>query len=187
MTASKPIGLTKAMPTGPSAAGDFLWMGRLGLAAALVILLLPAAAGAETLICGHPARSRVTVHRDSRVIAAFTVAEAVSVAERSRGLMHCPALEAGTGMLFVYADARPRVFWMKDTPLELGIVFIAADGRIAAIKRGLPQRLTRIRSQGPARFVLEINYDEARDLQIGDLVDRSATGAATRSSPPQKE
>ncbi len=160
---------------------------RLGLAAVLAFLLLPAAARTETLICGHPARSRVTVQREGRIVAAFTAAEAESVSQRGRGLMHCPALGPGTGMLFIYADARPRVFWMKDTPLDLGIVFIDAESRIAGIARGLPQSLTRIRSQGPARFVLEINYDEARDLQVGDLVDRSATGAATRSSPPQKE
>ena len=101
--------------------------------------------------------------------------------------MHCPALGPGTGMLFVYADARPRVFWMKDTPLDLGIVFIDAQSRIAAIARGWPQSLTRIRSPGPARFVLEINYDEALALRVGDLVDHTATGPETGARPPLKK
>ena len=160
---------------------------RLGLATALALLLLPAAARTETLVCGHAARSRVAIQREGRVIAAFTVAKAESVAERSRGLMHCPALGPGTGMLFVYADARPRVFWMKDTPLDLAIVFIDAESRIAAIARGLPQSLTRIHSPGPTRFVLEINYDEAAALRVGDLVDRTATGPETETRPSHKE
>ncbi|MDJ0720557.1 MAG: DUF192 domain-containing protein [Desulfobacterales bacterium] len=162
-------------------------IGRLGLAAALVLLLLPAAPRAETHVCGQSARSRVTVQREGRVIAAFTVAVAASVAERSRGLMHCPVLGPGTGMLFVYADARPRVFWMKDTPLDLGIVFIDAQSRIAAIARGWPQSLARIHSPGPARFVLEINYDEAAALRVGDLVNRTAAGPEIETRPSHKE
>ena len=82
--------------------------------------------------------------------------------------MHCPILEPGTGMLFVYDDVHPRVFWMKDTPLELAIIFVAADGRITAIERGRPGSLVRIPSPGPVQFVLEINHREARGLQVGD-------------------
>ncbi len=192
MIDSAPIFPTGPIPPGPSAAAyrcrkGRRWIGRLGLAAALLLLLLPEAARPDALVCGQPARSRVTIHRDGRVIAAFTVAEAASVAERSRGLMDCPALEPGTGMLFVYRDARRRVFWMKNTPVALGIVFIAADNRIAAVERGVPQSLTRITSPGPTRLVLEINHDEARHLQVGDRVERTATGPATQVSPPQKK
>ena len=174
------------------AASHCLWMvrrllGRSVLAAALVILLLPAAGRPEASICGQPAHSRVTVHRGSRVIAAFIVAEAASVAERRRGLMDCPALAPGTGMLFVYADSIPRVFWMKDTRIELGIVFIGADGRISAIERGLPQSLKRIPSPGPTRLVLEVNYDEARNLEVGDRIARSKEAPGPKASPRPDE
>ncbi len=149
-------------------------IGMLGLAAALTLLLMPPTAQSGTDICGQPARSRVTAQRGGQVLAAFTVAEVVSIAQRRQGLMNCPALAPGTGMLFIYADARPRVFWMKNTPLELAIIFVAADGRITAIERGIPHSLTRISSPGPAQYVLEINYHEARSLQVGDHIHRTA-------------
>ncbi len=151
---------------------------RLGVAAALAVLLMPQAARSGTDVCGHPARGQVTIERGGQVLAVFTVAEAVSIARRQRGLMNCPALEPGSGLLFIYADARPRVFWMKDTPLELAIIFVAADGRIAAIERGIPRSLTRISSPGPVQYVLEINYDEAGSLQVGDRILRVAPAPA---------
>ncbi len=144
-----------------------------GLTTALALLLMPQTAQAGADICGHPARGRLTVQRGGQVLAAFTVAEAISIAQRQRGLMNCPVLEPGTGMLFIYADARPRVFWMKNTPLDLAIIFVAADDRITAIERGIPQNLNRISSSGPVKYVLEINYDEARSLQVGDYIHRN--------------
>ena len=192
MTDSSPVGSAARTLSVTSAASHCLWMGRRlpgrsVLAAALVILLLPAAGRPEALICGQPAHSRVAVHRESRMIAVFAVAEAVSVAERRRGLMDCPALAPGTGMLFVYADSIPRVFWMKNTRIELGIVFIGADGRISAIERGLPQSLKRIPSPGPTRLVLEVNYDEARNLEVGDRIARSKEAPGPKASPRPDE
>ena len=153
---------------------------RLGLAIALVIHLLPPAVWPADWVCGQPAGSRVAVHRGSRLVAEYTVAEARSAAERSRGLMHCPALDPGTGMLFIYAEARERIFWMKDTPLDLGIIFIASDGRITAIERGRPRSLTRIPSSGPVHYVLEINYDESRQLAVGDRIRHVAPPSGAR-------
>ena len=111
---------------------------------------------------------RVAILREGATVATFSVTVASSVPQRRRGLMNCPALKSGTGMLFVYDKVHPRVFWMKDTPLELAIIFFSPDGRIAAIEKGVPRSLTRVSSQGPVRSVLEINFTEARVLEIGD-------------------
>jgi uncharacterized membrane protein (UPF0127 family) len=73
-------------------------------------------------------------------------------------------------MLFIYPDAKPRSFWMKNTYIELAIIFISADGRIAAIKRGEPGSLDHIKSPHNIQTVLEINYRESRDLKAGDHV-----------------
>ena len=89
--------------------------------------------------------------------------------------MHCPQLPAGHGMLFIYDTTRPRVFWMKDTPLALAIIYIAEDGRITAIEKGSPQSLNRIPSPGPVRYVLEINQTEARGLRQGDRLQWTRT------------
>lgn len=145
-----------------------------GLGAMLAVIFLPALIWADTTICGHPPGERVTISRADQTVAVFTVAVAESAAQRRQGLMRCPQLQPGTGMLFVYNDARRRVFWMKDTPVELGIVYITADGTIAAIERGAPESLTRIPSPEAVQFVLEVNLQEAQSLRIGDRLQRKA-------------
>ena len=40
---------------------------------------------------------------------------ALTPAEHARGLMSRRALPEDGGMLFVFRDARPRAFWMKNT------------------------------------------------------------------------
>jgi uncharacterized membrane protein (UPF0127 family) len=89
--------------------------------------------------------------------------------------MGCRRLDPGSGLLFVYDEVRPRAFWMKNTPLELAIVFVAADGRIVGIRRGVPHRPDRILSPEPVALVLEINYAASRELQIGDRLDWQPT------------
>ncbi len=148
------------------------------LAAVLLLLLIPATAGSAPPICGYPASGRVAISRAQQTLAEFTVTNAKTSEQRRRGLMNCPRLEPGTGMLFIYDDDRPRTFWMKDTPLDLAIIFIGADGRIMSIGRGIPDSRERIRSSGPVRYVLEINYQEARTLQAGDLMRRIAPDSA---------
>jgi uncharacterized membrane protein (UPF0127 family) len=147
-------------------------MARTGLAAALMVILLPLGVWPADDVCGFPAHDRVAIQRGNQVQAEFRVALADSVSRRRRGLMYCPLLDPGTGMLFVYDDVRPRVFWMKDAPLELAIIFVAADGQITAIEKGHPRSLTRIPSPGPVQYVLEINYKEAWGLQVGDRMQR---------------
>lgn len=136
--------------------------------ALLVVGLLPAGARSDTDICGYPVDGRVIIQREGETQAVFAVSLAESASRHRRGLMHCSHLRAGHGMLFVYSETRPRVFWMKDTHLELAIIYIAADSRIAAIEKGVPRTLTRIPSPGPVQYVLEINFAEARGLMRGD-------------------
>jgi uncharacterized membrane protein (UPF0127 family) len=164
------------------------WIGWGGVAVWLTLLLLPAIAWPDGGICGYAPGGRVVFTRAGQTIAAFTVATAESLAHRRQGLMHCPALEPGTGLLFVYDEIHPRTFWMKDTPLELGILFIDRNGRITAIERGVPGSRARIRSPGPVRYVLEINHQEASKLQAGDrmrrIVPDSTPNKPGREGPP---
>ena len=59
---------------------------------------------------------------------------------------------------------------MKDTLIELAIIFITADGRIAAIERGEPGSIDYIQSPNDIQSVLEVNYGESRDLKVGDNI-----------------
>jgi uncharacterized membrane protein (UPF0127 family) len=121
-------------------------------------------------ICDYPEMATVKISRKGHIIKAVSVTLATTSKKRQRGLMYCPALPYGTGMLFIYPDAKPRTFWMKNTLIELAIIFILADGRIAAIERGEPGSLDHIQSPADIQSVLELNYGESRDLMIGDNI-----------------
>lgn len=138
-----------------------------GAWALLLFFVLPAG-GARADICGYPRAGTVCIIRGDRAIGEFGVALAASTAQRRQGLMHCPQLAPGTGMLFTYPDAHRRVFWMKNTRIGLAIVFITADGRVAAVVRGEPGSLKRIYSPDHIASVLEVNWDEGRRIAAGD-------------------
>lgn len=86
----------------------------------------------------------------------LTVEVADEPREREHGLMHRSALDEGHGMLFVYPNDRPRVFWMRHTPLALDAGFIGADGRLDEIVPLVPESEALVTSRGPARYVLEV-------------------------------
>ena len=129
------------------------------LVSGLVSLMLLLATGFALRVLGHwdissGSERQLTLERQTYLIATL--------------LTWAFAAELVSLLLFIYNAARPRVFWMKDTYLELAIIFIADDGRIAAIEKGVPRSLTRIPSPGPVRLVLEINHTEAQGLRHGD-------------------
>jgi uncharacterized membrane protein (UPF0127 family) len=92
---------------------------------------------------------------------------------QTQGLMFVRDLPAGRGMLFPEPQARPTAFWMKNTYIELDMLFIGADHHIAKIAaRAPPLSLATISSDGPVIAVLEIKGGEAqrRGIRIGDAV-----------------
>ncbi|MBV8169831.1 MAG: DUF192 domain-containing protein [Alphaproteobacteria bacterium] len=103
----------------------------------------------------------------------FNIELAVSQEQWSYGLMFRRTLPPDAGMLFVYEDDHEIQMWMKNTLIPLDMIFIRADGTILRIaERTVPQDLTTIASQGPARAVLEVNGGTASRLGIkpGDRV-----------------
>jgi uncharacterized membrane protein (UPF0127 family) len=100
----------------------------------------------------------------------FQVALAETRDQYRRGLMGCRRIAQGTGLLFIYPDSHQRVFWMKNTPLELAIIFAASGGQIMAIEKGHPNSTRRIRSPDNIQYVLEINYTEAGHIRVGDQI-----------------
>jgi len=123
---------------------------------------------AHAEICGYPEKGTLVVYRGDHVAANFQVALAESPEQYRKGLMGCGRIAPGTGLLFIYPDAKRRVFWMKNTPLALAIIFASPGGQILAIEAGHPNSTRRIRSPDAIQYVLEINYAEADRLRIGD-------------------
>ena len=88
-------------------------------------------------------------------------------AERSRGLMFRRELPAMTGMLFDFRATRPVAMWMRNTYVPLDMIFICEDGTVANIGADtVPLSEATVSSDGPVRYVLEINAGEAAKVGL---------------------
>ena len=79
--------------------------------------------------------------------------------EHERGLMYRRELAEDAGMLFLFPEAAPRTFWMKNTLIPLDLLFIDDAGVVAGIVRQAEPLTLTPRTPGPqveARFVLEV-------------------------------
>ena len=91
--------------------------------------------------------------------------------EWETGLMYRESMEDNQGMLFIYPNAAPRSFYMKNTYIPLDIIFMSNDTTVVSIKENaVPRDETSIPSNAPARFILEINGGNAADwdIEVGD-------------------
>lgn len=154
------------------------------LRAAALALALAFAAPAGHADAAGPATpgAGLTVETDAGEYA-FNVEIADDPIERARGLMFREEMPADHGMLFEYTDEAPRSFWMKNTVLPLDIIFIGADGKVVSIAQNTtPFSTEPIPSEGPARFVLEVNAGVAEriGLEPGDRIVHPRIEAANR-------
>lgn len=111
----------------------------------------------------------------------FTIELALTPAQQEQGLMFRQSLAADAGMLFVFPDDEPAMFWMKNTLIPLDMLFIAVDGHILDLhERAVPMSEATISSKVPVRAVLEVNGGTVARLGIkdGDLVHAAAFGNA---------
>ena len=93
--------------------------------------------------------------------------------EVTRGLMHRFSMVDDMGMIFDFGSEAPRRFWMRNTFIPLDMVFVRTDGTIDSIvENAEPQTDTGRESDGPARFVIELNAGEAAriGLEAGSTV-----------------
>lgn len=106
---------------------------------------------------------------DGTIITRIAIEIAESDSAQMRGLMQRTTLPARGGMLFINPDARPRTFWMKNTPLSLDILFVAPDSGIVNIARNTrPYSEETIPSTGPAQFVVEVRAGFTQQHGIDD-------------------
>ena len=97
-------------------------------------------------------------------------AEVASTTEtRMTGLMHRFSLKPDHGMLFVFREAQPQAFWMKNTFVALSIAYIDDKGRIVNIDDMSPQTETTHPSNGPVLYALEMKkgWFKERGIEAG--------------------
>lgn len=86
---------------------------------------------------------------------------------RTKGLMFRKEMASLHGMLFRFTGMRSVSMWMKNTFIPLDMVFMDEQGTVTHVHKGaVPHSLDIISSNGPARFVLEINAGEAETFNL---------------------
>ena len=100
----------------------------------------------------------------------FTVELALNDASRMRGLMFRDSMAADRGMLFVFQSTEQQSFWMRNTRIALDIMYFDNEGRLVSVSADTPPCKTAscpsYPSEGPARYVLELNAGKAKELGL---------------------
>ena len=94
----------------------------------------------------------------------------------SKGLMFRELLDDDEGMLFAFEGDAERSFWMKNTFIDLDLLFIGSDLGIKKIHNAVPcveDPCPSYKSGTPVKYVLEIRGGLAGELNVteGDPVE----------------
>ncbi len=112
----------------------------------------------------------------------FSVQIAASETARQHGLMGRDHLTANAGMWFVFDQAKPRFFWMKNTPIALDMLFFDADRRLVSMQVNVPpckaDPCPLYPSGKPAKYVLEVPAGTAWRLELHPGAVASVKGPA---------
>jgi uncharacterized protein len=114
-------------------------------------------------------RTTLTI-RSGKATHTFSVWVADTAPRQTQGLMYVRDLPAERGMLFVSCCTG---IWMRNTYIELDILFVGMDGRIAKIaEHARPFDETTIPAGGPMKAVVELKGGVAAELKLkaGDEV-----------------
>ena len=90
-----------------------------------------------------------------------------------QGLMFVSDLPESMGMVFPLDPPRVENMWMKNTYIELDMLFVAADGRVTKIiERAHPLSLDNLSSDKPVSAVVELRGGAVAHLglKVGDKV-----------------
>ena len=112
--------------------------------------------------------------------AVYSVELARTPEEQAQGLMFRESLSPRAGMLFLFSDAAPHRFWMKNTMIPLDMIWMDHDRRIVEMSLDTPPCRSSSAKECPnyggnfkSKYVLELNAGVARKngLKAGDTLD----------------
>ena len=91
-----------------------------------------------------------------------TARVAATPQEHEKGLMFVTNLPENEGMLFVFDHEQDLLFWMKNTLIDLDMVFIGADRTVTSVAEQMPHSYTYTpdsqvaQAAGYGQYVLEL-------------------------------
>jgi uncharacterized membrane protein (UPF0127 family) len=143
------------------------------LAALLEPGALPAQEGPTLDLASYP-RTDLTIRgARSKAVHSFRVWVADTPARAEQGLMFVRDLPESQGMVFPLEPPRVSNMWMKNTYIELDMLFIDGHGRVLKIiERAHPLSLETLSSGATVAATLELKGGAAArlGLQVGDEV-----------------
>ena len=92
--------------------------------------------------------------------------------KQERGLMFVTNLPENEGMIFVFDQEQPQAFWMKNTLIDLDMVFIASDKTVTNVEAEVPHSYTYTpdhevaQAFGYGQYVLELAAKTAQKHQV---------------------
>jgi len=93
---------------------------------------------------------------------------ALSASERALGLMYRREMANNRGMFFIFPREQMQRFWMKNTYLELDMIFIDAGHKVVSVvHKAVPLSESHRASKLPAKYVLEVNGGLAEKWGLG--------------------
>ena len=105
--------------------------------------------------------------RNSQEITKFQVAKAETNQQKTIGLMHIKTLPKNYAMLFIWQEPQKINMWMKNTYINLDMIFLDENYQIIKIQSmAKPLSPEIISSEKKAKAVLEINGGLAKKLQL---------------------
>jgi uncharacterized membrane protein (UPF0127 family) len=146
-------------------------------AALSLVLLLGASSAARAQeqppvdLATFPRTTLEVVHRDRHY--QFDVWIADTEARSEQGLMFVSDLPDSQGMVFPLEPPKVEAMWMKNTYIELDMLFVGTDGRVVKIiERARPLSLETLSSGQVVGAVVELKGGEAAKLglAVGDRV-----------------
>lgn len=123
----------------------------------------------DNSLAGVGSYRTVDLRLDSKV---FSLDIADTSAKQQRGLGSRDSLAADRGMVFLYADAGQRCFWMKDMRFAIDILWLDAQKRVGHIERSVSPD-TYPQTYCPAvaaRYVIELQAGMAKTagIEVGE-------------------
>lgn len=127
--------------------------------ASLVFLTLGASAS-----CSQPPVESIRFRNPDGSQSPYLAFEvAATVTQRNVGLMYRKEIPEEWGMLFLFADEKPRAFWMKNTYVPLDIIFLDSTWRVVSVQADAkPLSPVSLPSSAPAKYVLEVRAGKAK-------------------------